>query len=384
MKTATIHSGKLCNVKFAKYDYLIVGAGLFGATFANEVTRHGKSCLVIDRRSHIAGNAYTEMIEDIQVHKYGAHIFHTSNKMVWEYVNRFTEFNHYINSPVARFGNQLFNLPFNMNTFYQLWGVTTPSDALAKIEEQREYFCNKEPFNLEEQALSLVGRDIYEKLIKGYTEKQWGRSCKDLPTSILTRLPLRFTFDNNYFDDCYQGIPINGYTQMIENMLAGIEVLLNTNYHEFIFQNPKIATTTIYTGAIDEFFNYCYGKLEYRSLHFDTSILPIANFQGNAVVNYTSLEIPFTRIIEHKHFDFGKQSKTVLTYEYPVLWQKGLEPYYPINDKKNTALYEQYKNLATKHSDILFCGRLGQYAYFDMDKTIAVALELAQGDLTSI
>ena len=360
-----------------KYDFLIAGAGLFGAVFAHEAQKKGKSCLIIDKRPHIAGNAYTENNNGIQTHKYGPHIFHTNDKFIWEYVNRFAEFNNYVNSPVARFGGALYNLPFNMNTFYQLWGVTTPAEALAKIEGQRACNSSGEPQNLEEHALKLVGRDIYEKLIKGYTEKQWGRSCVDLPPSIIKRLPLRFTYDNNYFNDRYQGIPIGGYTKMVANMLEGCEVLLDTDYSTFIAQNPNIAAATIYTGPIDEFFGYCYGPLEYRSLQFETETLPIENFQGNAVINYTSADIPFTRIIEHKHFEFGKQSHTVITHEYPAQWSRGQEPYYPINDKKNNTLYQRYKMLADKCENVFFGGRLGQYAYLDMDKTIAYALKLS-------
>jgi len=364
------------------YDYLIVGAGLFGAVFAHEAVARGKACLVIDRRSHIAGNAYTEDVGGIQVHKYGAHIFHTSDKNVWDYVNRFAEFNHYVNSPVARIGDELFNLPFNMNTFYQLWGAKTPDEALAEIERQKDGYANITPRNLEEQALTLVGRDIYEKLIKGYTEKQWGRSCRDLPASIIKRLPLRFTFDNNYFNDRYQGIPVGGYTKMVENMLDGCEVLLDTDYFKFIEENPGVARETIYTGAIDEFFNYCYGELEYRSLRFETEVMPMENYQGNAVVNYTSCDIPFTRIIEHKHFEFGKQEQTVVTREYPAAWGRGDEPYYPINDEKNNALFRQYKKLADGRGDVYFGGRLGQYAYFDMNKVIAAAFNLCEALLS--
>ncbi|MCL2221370.1 MAG: UDP-galactopyranose mutase [Oscillospiraceae bacterium] len=360
-----------------KYDFLIVGAGLFGATFAHEATLRGKSCLVIDKRPHIAGNTFTEEIEGIEVHTYGAHIFHTSDKAVWEYVNKFTDFNNYINSPLARFEDELYNLPFNMNTFCQMWGVTTPAEAKNKIESQKLSLDGREPRNLEEQALSLVGHDIYEKLIQGYTEKQWGRSCKDLPPSILKRLPLRFTFDNNYFNDRYQGIPIGGYTEMVRRMLDGSEVILSTDYFEYITKNPNIAETTIYTGAIDEFFDYCYGELEYRSLRFVNEVLSVENFQGNAVVNYTAADIPFTRIIEHKHFEFGTGAKSVITREFPAAWKKGLEPYYPINDEKNNALYDKYKTLARQRRDVHFGGRLGRYAYFDMDKVIADALALA-------
>ena len=357
-----------------KYNFLIVGAGLFGSVFAHEAAKKGKTCLVIDKRPHIAGNAYTEKTEDIQVHKYGAHIFHTADVKVWDYVNKFASFNNYINSPVARSGDKLYSLPFNMNTFYQMWGIITPAEAKNKIAEQQR---NTEPKNLEEQAISLVGKDIYETLIKGYTEKQWGRKCINLPTSIIKRIPLRFTFDNNYFNDPYQGIPKGGYTQMVMNMLNGCEVLLNTNYFDFIAQNPDIAEKIVYTGAIDEFFDYCYGALEYRSLRFETEILETDNFQGNAVVNYVSADIPYTRIIEHKHFEFGQQNQTVITREYPAAWQPGREPYYPINDEKNNSLYKKYKALAEVEKNIYFGGRLGMYAYFDMDKVISSALELA-------
>jgi UDP-galactopyranose mutase len=360
-----------------KYDFLVVGAGFYGVVFAHEATKNGKKCLVIDKRTHIAGNAYTDDVEGIQVHKYGAHIFHTSDKLVWDYINKFAEFNNYVNSPLARIGDRLYNLPFNMNTFYQMWGVTTPSEAMAKIEEQRGEYAHIVPTNLEEQALSLVGRDIYERLIKGYTEKQWGRPCAELPPSIIKRLPLRFTYDNNYFNDRYQGIPIGGYTKMVEKMLNVCDVLLSTDYFDFIAHNPDIADTTIYTGAIDEFFDYCYGALEYRSLRFESDTLDIINFQGNAVVNYNTVDVPFTRIIEHKHFEFGTQSKTVITREYPTAWDKGLEPYYPINDEKNTELYQKYRFLADQRKDVHFGGRLGCYAYYDMDKVIAEALKLA-------
>jgi len=361
-----------------QYDFLIVGAGLFGATFAHEATCHGKTCLVVDKRPHIAGNAYTKEFDGIQVHMYGAHIFHTSDKAVWDYVNKFAEFNNYVNAPVARIGRELYNLPFNMNTFYRLWGVITPAEAIEEIQRQKEgYYNRKPPANLEEQALSLVGRDIYEKLIKSYTEKQWGRSCKDLPAFIINRIPLRFTYDNNYFNDRYQGIPIGGYTRLTANMLKGCEVLLDTEYHSFITQNPGIAAATIYTGPIDEFFGYVYGPLEYRSLRFETEILQQENYQGNAVVNYICSDIPYTRIIEHKHFEFGQQCHTIITREYPELWSKGQEPYYPINNEANRVLYLRYKLLADRRKDIYFGGRLGQYAYMDMDKVIASALRLA-------
>ena len=359
-----------------KYDFLVVGAGLFGATFAQTVTAKGKSCLVIDRRRHIAGNAYTEEINGIHVHMYGPHIFRTSCKAVWDYVNSFAEFNHFINSPLARVGGDLYNLPFNMNTFYQMWGVTTPAEAKEKIESQRANTPN--PQNLEEQALSLVGRDIYEKFVKGYTEKQWGRQCKYLPASIIKRLPLRFTFDNNYFNDRYQGIPIGGYTLMVNKMLEGCDVLLGTDYFDFNRENRDAASVTIYTGPIDGFFGYRFGPLEYRSLWFETETVLTDNFQGNAVVNYTSIDVPFTRIIEHKHFEFGTQDKTVITREYPQTWVIGLEPYYPINDKPNNMLYLRYKQLADGLGDVHFGGRLGGYAYLDMEQVVSQALCLAK------
>jgi UDP-galactopyranose mutase len=357
------------------YDYLIVGAGLFGAVFAREMTDKGKRCLVIDKRPHIAGNIYTEKIHGIQVHKYGAHIFHTSDRAVWTYVNRFAEFNNYVNSPVARYKDELYNLPFNMNTFSRLWDIKTPSEAKTEIERQRAESGVTEPQNLEEQAIYLVGSDIYEKLIKGYTEKQWGRDCKDLPAFIIKRLPLRFTFDNNYFNDRYQGIPIGGYTKMVEKMLDGIEVRLNTDYFKFIRENLNIAKNTIYTGAIDEFFGYQLGELDYRSLRFESEILDIDNWQGNAVVNYTEREVPYTRIIEHKHFEFGSQPTTVITREYPAEWHSGLEPYYPVNNERTNVLYEKYAALAAKRADVIFGGRLGQYKYYDMDKVVAAALK---------
>jgi len=359
-----------------KYDFLIVGAGLFGAAFANTAVSYGKSCLVIDKRAHIAGNAYTENIDGIQVHKYGAHIFHTNDKFVWDYVNQFAEFNHYRNSPLANFEGKLYNLPFNMNTFYQLWGVETPSDALAVMEKQRHKISS--PRNLEEQALALAGNDIYEKLIKGYTEKQWGRKCCELPPGIITRLPFRFTFDNNYFNDKYQGIPIGGYTKMVQRMLSSCEVCLDCEYFKFIRNNPKTAVQIVFTGAIDQFFNYELGVLGYRSLRFETRKRSEPNFQGNAVINYTSSEIPYTRIIEHKHFEFGASPTTILTYEYPAEWKPGLEPYYPINDEKNTTLYQKYMNIASKRDDVIFGGRLGMYEYMDMDKIIIAAIKLAK------
>lgn len=364
-----------------KFDYLIVGAGLFGAVFAHEATKAGKKCLVIDKRNHIAGNIYCEKIEDINVHKYGAHIFHTSNKKIWNYVNEFAEFNNYINSPVARYKDELYNLPFNMNTFSKLWNIATPAEAKAIIEKQRAELNISEPKNLEEQALSLVGRDVYEKLIKGYTEKQWGRDCKDLPAFIIKRLPLRFIYDNNYFNDRYQGIPIGGYTEIVEKMLEGSQVELGVDYFEFKKQHPDIAEKTIYTGMIDEYFDFKLGHLEYRTVRFETEVLDTDNYQGNAVVNYTEREVPYTRIIEHKHFEFGNQPKTVISKEYSSEWKPGIEPYYPINDETNGKLFEQYKELADKEENVIFGGRLGNYKYYDMDKVIEAALDCAEREL---
>lgn len=358
----------------SKFDYLIVGAGLFGSVFAYEATQRGKKCLVIDKRNHIAGNIYTENIEGINVHKYGAHIFHTSDKAIWEYVNRFADFNNFINSPIASYKDELYNLPFNMNTFSKMWGIKTPAEAKAIIAGQIANLNIGEPQNLEEQALKLVGTDVYEKLIKGYTQKQWGRLCTELPAFIIKRLPLRFTYDNNYFNDRYQGIAIGGYTQIIEKMLAGSDVKTDTDYFEFIKENPDIAEKTVFTGQIDEFFGYRYGALGYRSVRFENEILDTDNYQGNAVVNYTDREVPYMRIIEHKHFEFGKQEKTVISREYSAEWQPGIEPYYPINDEANNALYEKYKTLAATRPDVIFGGRLGQYKYYDMDKVIAAAL----------
>ena len=358
----------------SKFDYLIVGAGLFGSVFAYEATQRGKKCLVIDKRNHIAGNIYTENIEGINVHKYGAHIFHTSDKTIWEYVNRFADFNNFINSPIASYKDELYNLPFNMNTFSKMWGIKTPAEAKAIIAGQIANLNIGEPQNLEEQALKLVGTDVYEKLIKGYTQKQWGRPCTELPAIIIKRLPLRFTYDNNYFNDRYQGIAIGGYTQIIEKMLAGSDVKTDTDYFEFIKENPNIAEKTVFTGQIDEFFGYRYGALGYRSVRFENEILDTDNYQGDAVVNYTDREVPYTRIIEHKHFEFGKQEKTVISREYSAEWQPGIEPYYPINDEANNALYEKYKALAATRPDVIFGGRLGQYKYYDMDKVIASAL----------
>ena len=357
-----------------KYDYLIVGAGLYGAVMAHELTKKGKRCLVIDKRSHIAGNIYCEDIEGIHVHKYGAHILHTSNKKIWEYMNQFAEFNNYINSPVAVYKDELYNLPFNMNTFSKMWGIKTPAEAKAMIEKQVKETGITEPKNLEEQGLSLVGKDVFEKLVKGYTEKQWGRSCSELPAFIIRRLPVRFTYDNNYFNDRYQGIPIGGYTKIVEKMLEGADVQTDTDYFEFRKSNPDIADTTIFTGMIDEYFDYQLGALEYRSVRFETEVLDTDNYQGNAVVNYTEREVPYTRIIEHKHFEFGTQPKTVITREYPVTWQEGMEPYYPVNDEKNGKLFAAYKELAEKEEHVIFGGRLGNYQYYDMDKVVEAAL----------
>ena len=360
-----------------KYDYLIVGSGLFGAIFAHEMTKKGKKCLILERRDHIGGNIYTQEKEGIQVHKYGAHIFHTSNKKVWDYVNSFVEFNRYTNSPIANYKGELYNLPFNMNTFYQLWGVKTPEEAQAKIEEQKsEYKHITEPKNLEEQALILGGKDIYEKLIKGYTEKQWGRPATEIPAFIIRRLPFRFTFDNNYFNDTYQGVPIGGYTLLIERMLEGIEVKLNTNYLDNKEQWDALAEKIVYTGKIDEFFDSCFGTLDYRSLRFETEILDMPNFQGNAVVNYTEREIPYTRIIEHKHFEFGTQPKTIITREYPQDISEDNEAYYPINDDKNQEIYQKYKALANELPNVIFGGRLAEYKYYDMHQVVEKALEM--------
>ena len=358
-----------------KYDYLIVGAGLYGSIFAYEMNKKGKKCLVIDKRNHIGGNIYTEEIEGINVHKYGAHIFHTSNKEVWEYINQFCEFNNYINSPIANYKGEIYNLPFNMNTFNKLWGVITPKEAQKKIEEQKKEHGIVEPKNLEEQAISLIGKDIYEKLIKGYTEKQWGRDAKKLPSFIIKRLPVRFTYDNNYFNDRYQGIPIGGYTKIIEKMLEGIEVRLNSNFFDKREEYENIADKIVFTGMIDEYYNYFFGKLEYRSLRFETEILNEENYQGNAVVNYTEGEIPYTRIIEHKHFEYGQQEKTVITREYPSEWKEGDEPYYPVNNERNNELYLKYKELADKEKKVIFGGRLGEYKYYDMDKVIEKCLK---------
>ena len=364
-----------------KYDYLVVGAGLYGAVFAYEAKKKGKTCLVIDKRDHIAGNIYCENVSGINVHKYGAHIFHTSDKKIWEYVNQFAEFNNYINSPVARYKNELYNLPFNMNTFSKMWNIATPQEAKDIIASQIADLNITEPKNLEEQALSLVGKDVYEKLIKGYTEKQWGRDCKELTTFIIKRLPVRLTFDNNYFNALYQGIPIGGYTKIVEKMLDGIEVRLNTNYLDNREEFDAMADKIVYTGMIDQFYDYKLGVLEYRSVRFETEELPMENYQGNAVVNYTEREVPYTRIIEHKHFEFGKQPTTIISREYSSEWKKGDEPYYPVNNDKNNALYQQYKELADKEHKVIFGGRLGGYKYYDMDKVIAAALEMCVKEL---
>ena len=364
------------------YDYLVVGTGLFGSVFSYEANKRGKKVLVIDKREHIGGNVYTEEMENIQVHKYGAHIFHTSNKQIWDYIRQFADFNRYTNSPLARYKNETYNLPFNMNTFYQMWGTITPKEAKEKLNSQIAKEGIREPKNLEEQALSLVGRDIYEKLIKGYTEKQWGKRADELPSFIIKRLPLRMTYDNNYFNDLYQGIPIGGYTKIFEKMLEGIEVRLNTNFFENKDYFQGIANKIVFTGMIDEYFQYCFGPLEYRSLEFETKILEVDNFQGNAVVNYTEYEIPYTRIIEHKHFELDSSSeKTIISYEYPTKWDKDKEPYYPINDEKNNELYARYKMLAEGQDKVIFGGRLGMYQYYDMHKVIEEALKLVEKEL---
>lgn len=375
-----------------KYDYLIVGAGLFGSIFAHEAKKAGKSVLVIDQRNHIGGNIYTKEVEGIQVHEYGAHIFHTSDREVWDYVRQFAEFNRYTNSPVARYKDELYNLPFNMNTFSKMWGVKTPAEAREIIDRQIKEAGITEPKNLEEQALSLVGRDIYEKLVKGYTEKQWGKQAAELPSFIIRRLPVRFVYDNNYFNDKYQGIPIGGYTRMIGKMLEGIPVRLETDFFKERGELENQAKKIVFTGMIDAYFDYCYGELEYRSLRFETETLDIENYQGNAVVNYTEYEIPYTRIIEHKHFEYGCQGgygntdgdvnpRTVITREYPAAWEKGAEPYYPMNDEKNNALYEKYKQLAAKEENVIFGGRLGMYRYYDMHQVVAEALRCVREQL---
>ena len=364
-----------------KYDYLIVGAGLYGAVFAHEATKRGKKCLVIDKRNHIAGNIYTYECEGINVHQYGAHIFHTNNKDVWQYVNQFAEFNRYTNSPVANYKGEIYNMPFNMNTFNKMWGVITPQQAKEKIQQQVAEAGITNPKNLEEQAISLVGTDIYEKLVKGYTGKQWGRPCTELPAFIIKRLPVRFTYDNNYFNALYQGIPVGGYTQMVANMLGDIEVRLETDYFENKAEFDAMAEKVVYTGPVDAYFDYRLGALQYRSVRFETETLDTDNYQGNAVVNYTDSETPYTRIIEHKHFEFGTQEKTVISREYSAEWKQGDEPYYPVNDDKNSALYAQYKELADKEENVIFGGRLGEYKYYDMDKVIEVALDVAGKEL---
>lgn len=374
------------------YQYLVVGAGLYGAVFAHEMEKRGKDCLVIEKRDHIAGNIYTKEVNGIQVHEYGAHIFHTSDKEVWNYVNQFAEFNHYINCPVARYKDELYNLPFNMNTFAKMWNIKTPKEAREHIDAQIADLHITEPKNLEEQALSLVGRDIYEKLVKGYTEKQWGRDCKELPSFIIKRLPVRFVFDNNYFNDPYQGIPKGGYTQIVEKLLEGIPVKLGTDYETFCqrstdggfvsMDGEDTFEKVLYTGMIDQFYEYCYGELAYRSLRFETEYLEDEdNYQGNAVVNYTEREVPYTRIIEHKHFEFGTQKGTVITREYPKEWSRGDEPYYPVNDKHNSELYEKYAQRAAQEKNVLFGGRLGQYKYYDMDKVVRAALTMVEEQL---
>lgn len=357
-----------------KYDYLIVGAGLYGAVFAHEATKKGKRCLVIDKRNHIGGNVYTEEMDNIQVHKYGAHIFHTSNRAVWDYVNQFAEFNNYINAPVAVYKDELYNLPFNMNTFSKMWNIKTPQEAKDKIAEQIKSLNIREPKNLEEQALSLVGRDVYEKLIKGYTEKQWGRDCKELPSFIIRRLPLRFTYDNNYFNDRYQGIPIGGYTRLVKRLLADIPLQLDTDF--FTLKNVEY-DRLVFTGQIDEYYQYRFGPLQYRSVRFETERLECDNYQGNAVVNYTEREVPYTRVIEHKHFEFGTQPVTIISREYSLEWEPGVEPYYPVNNEENNRLYEQYRALAAQEDKVVFGGRLGQYRYYDMDQVIEAALAAA-------
>ena len=367
------------------YDYLIVGAGLFGSTFAHEMTKLGKKCLVVDRRQHIGGNIYCEKVNGINVHKYGAHIFHTSNKKIWEYVNQFAEFNNYVNSPIANYHGELYNMPFNMNTFTKLWGVVTPKEAMEKIESQKSILNGKEPQNLEEQAISLVGEDIYRKLVKEYTEKQWGRDCKELPAFIIKRLPVRFTFNNNYFNDPYQGIPIGGYNVIIEKMLEGSDVKLGVDYLKEKEKYDSMAKKVLFTGMIDEYFNYNLGNLEYRTLRFENEVLEdVDNYQGVAVMNFTSHEQKYTRIIEHKHFEFNDCKGTVITKEYPSAWKLGDEAYYPVNDDRNSNLYKEYEELAKKEKNVLFGGRLGQYKYYDMDKVIDAALDMVEKEKSNI
>ena len=373
------------------FDYLVVGAGLFGSVFSHEMKKNGKSCIVIDKRNHIAGNIYTSLKRGIHIHEYGAHIFHTSNREIWDYMNELAKFNHFVNSPMAVYKDEIYNLPFNMNTFSRLWGIKTPEEAKAIIRKQIEQLSIDEPQNLEEQALSLAGCDVYEKLIKGYTEKQWGRECRELPAFIIKRVPLRFTYDNNYFTDRYQGIPVGGYTAIIEKLLDGTEVRLNTDYRDFDRCQKEASARgesfisydkVLYTGMIDEYFDFCLGNLEYRSLRFQKEDMPdVENYQGNAVINYTEREIPYTRIIEHKHFEFGKGEGTVITREYPAEWTPGDEPYYPVNDERNNGLFAEYQKMAQKEENVLFGGRLGQYRYYDMDKVIEAALEMVKEEL---
>ena len=362
------------------YDYLIVGAGFFGAVFAHEAQKRGKRCLVVERRGHIGGNCYTADVESIHVHRYGAHIFHTSDRQIWTYINQFCTFNNYVNSPIANYRGEIYNMPFNMNTFSRLWNISTPAEAKAIIDAQRAD-APAQPQNLEEQAISLVGRDIYEKLVKGYTEKQWGRPCTQLPAFIIRRLPVRFRYDNNYFNDRYQGIPEGGYTPIFEKLLDGIEVRLNCDYFDHKDELRAQCRKVVFTGPIDRYFDYCYGPLQFRSLRFESEVLDMENYQGNAVVNYTDRETPYTRVIEHKHFEFGTQPKTVITREYPMDWHPGDEPYYTVNDEKNDQLYQRYAALAERETDVLFGGRLGEYKYYDMDKVIASALGFAAREL---
>lgn len=364
-----------------EYDYLVVGAGLFGSIFAYEANKRGKKVLVIDKREHIAGNIYTKEVAGINVHEYGAHIFHTSNKEIWQYIQQFAEFNRYTNSPIAIYKDEVYNMPFNMNTFSRLWNIKTPKEAQEIIEKQRQEAGISKPENLEEQAISLVGKDIYEKLVKGYTQKQWGRKCTDLPSFIIKRLPVRFTYDNNYFNDLYQGIPIGGYTKIVEKMLEGIEIRLNCDFFENRNELENLAKKIVFTGMIDQYYDYKYGTLEYRSLKFETELLDEENYQGNAVVNYTEYEVPYTRIIEHKHFEYGTQEKTVITREYPATWKKGDEPYYPMNDEKNNDLYSKYKALADQEKNVIFGGRLGLYKYYDMHNVIDEALKCVRKEL---
>lgn len=363
------------------YDYLIVGSGLFGSVFAREMTDKGYNVLVIEKRSHIGGNIYTEKSENINVHKYGAHIFHTDNREVWDYINRYADFNRFTNSPIANYKGELYNLPFNMNTFHEMWGVVTPQEAEDMIEKQKEDANIENPSNLEEQAISLVGQDIYEKLVKGYTEKQWGRKCSELPAFIIKRLPVRLTYDNNYFNDLYQGIPIGGYTQIIEKLLEGIDVELDTDYFDDRKKWDSTADKILFTGMIDQYYDYCYGELEYRGLKFESETLNIENYQGNAVVNYTDAETPYTRIIEHKHFEGADSPKTIITHEYPQTWEKGMEAYYPVNNSKNNELFEKYLELVKKEDNIIFGGRLGMYKYYNMDQIIEEALKFVEDEI---